>query len=234
MATESVCALPFSVASVVEDVLKQHGNTRSTGFDLESRKAEEAALRRYEAATWLRKMVGVVTARDLPAEPSIEEFRLGLRSGHILCNVLNQIQPGVVPKVVEAPQEAALISDGAALSAYQYFENVRNFLVAMQEMGLPTFDASDLEQGGTSARVVNSVLALKSYYEWKQSGGNGVWKFGGNIKTTFSCKSFVRKTSEPFTNSLFRTNSAIEMSSDDRTLNKMVGKLNIEGFKLPL
>jgi kinesin family protein C2/C3 len=29
---------------------------------------------------------------------------------------------------------------------YQYFENVRNFLVTMEEMGLPTFDASDLEQ----------------------------------------------------------------------------------------
>lgn len=57
------------------------------------------AMRRYEAAAWLRKMVGVVGARDLPAEPSEEEFRLGLRSGLILCNVLNKIQPGAVPKV---------------------------------------------------------------------------------------------------------------------------------------
>ncbi|CAM8962012.1 unnamed protein product [Rhodiola kirilowii] len=183
MASESGCALTFSLVSVVEDVLKQHVNTRSTGFDLA--KAGVLASRRYEAATWLRKIVGVVTARDLPADPSLEEFRLGLRSGHILCNVMNQIQPGVVPKVVEAPQQAALISDGAALSPYQYFENVRNFLVAMRELRLPTFDASDLEQGGITARVVNSVLALKSYYEWKQSGGNGVWKFDVNIKTTF-------------------------------------------------
>lgn len=53
------------------------------------------ALRRNEAAAWLRKMVGV----DLPEEPSVEEFRLGLRSGHILCNVLNQVQPGLVSKV---------------------------------------------------------------------------------------------------------------------------------------
>lgn len=41
---------------------------------------------------------------------------------------------------------AAAVSDGAALSAYQYFENVRNFLVAVEQMGLPTFEASDLEQ----------------------------------------------------------------------------------------
>lgn len=58
-----------------------------------------AAIRRYEAAAWLRKVVGVVGARDLPAEPSEEEFRLGLRSGIILCNVLNKIQEGAVLKV---------------------------------------------------------------------------------------------------------------------------------------
>lgn len=122
-------------------------------------------------------MIGVVAAKDLPAEPSEEEFRLGLRSGIILCNVLNKVQPGAVPKVsqihiwvccflvsicikifsllishkiysqvVESPCDSALIPDGAALSAFQYFENVRNFLVAIQEMGVPTFEASDLEQ----------------------------------------------------------------------------------------
>lgn len=48
-------------------------------------------------------MVGVVAAKDLPAEPSEEEFRLGLRSGIILCNVLNKVQPGGVPKVREIP-----------------------------------------------------------------------------------------------------------------------------------
>ena len=47
---------------------------------------------------------------------------------------------------MESPCDSALIPDGAALSAFQYFENVRNFLVAVQEMGIPTFEASDLEQ----------------------------------------------------------------------------------------
>lgn len=50
--------------------------------------------------------------------------------------------------MVESPCDTALIPDGAALSAFQYFENVRNFLVAAEEMGLPTFEASDLEQVG--------------------------------------------------------------------------------------
>ncbi|XP_020231761.1 kinesin-like protein KIN-14I [Cajanus cajan] len=205
----------FSVASVVEDVLQQHG-PRLKDLDLESRKAEEAASRRYEAAGWLRKMVGVVAAKDLPAEPSEEEFRLGLRSGIILCNVINKVQSGAVPKVVESPVDSALIPDGAPLTAYQYFENVRNFLVAVQEIGIPTFEASDLEQGGKSSRIVNCVLALKSYSEWKMSGSNGVWKFGGNLKPTVSAKSFVRKNSEPFTNSLSRTSSL-----NDKSLNAL-------------
>ncbi|KAL3531505.1 hypothetical protein ACH5RR_010827 [Cinchona calisaya] len=216
MAGEGGGALAFSVASVVEDVLQQHGN-RSRDLDFDARRAEEAAIRRYEAAAWLRKMVGVVGAKDLPAEPSEEEFRLGLRSGIILCNVINKVQPGAVQKVVESSCDAALIPDGAALSAYQYFENVRNFLVAVQEMGIPTFEASDLEQGGKSSRIVNCVLALKSFGEWKQAGSNGVWKFGGNVKQVTSAKQFVRKNSEPFTNSLSRTASL----NEERSLNNV-------------
>jgi len=49
-------------------------------------------------------------------------------------------------KIVESPLDSASIPDGAPLTAYQYFENVWNFLVAVQEIGLPTFEASDLEQ----------------------------------------------------------------------------------------
>ncbi|KAL4572145.1 hypothetical protein LXL04_018914 [Taraxacum kok-saghyz] len=197
MATE--CPLSFSVASVMEDVLQQHDN-RPRDLDLDSRRAEEAATRRYEAAAWLRKLVGVVGARELPAQPSEEEFRLALRSGLILCLVINKVDPGAVPKVVESPCDSAVIPDGAALSIYQCFENVRNFLVAVGQMGLPSFEPSDLEQGGKSSRIVNCVLALKSYSEWKQTGGNGTWKFGGNVKPITSGKNFIRKNSEPFKN----------------------------------
>ncbi|KAF8018353.1 hypothetical protein BT93_H3289 [Corymbia citriodora subsp. variegata] len=200
----------FSVESVVEDVLQQH-RTRLSDCNLASRKEEEASSRRYEAAGWLRKTVGVVGGKDLPAHPSEEEFRLGLRSGIILCNVLNKVQPGAIPKVVEAPSDSVIIPDGAALSAYQYFENVRNFLVIVEEMGLPTFEASDLEQGGKSARIVNCVLALKAYGEWKQGGGVGSWKLAG-AKPTPSNKQFIRKNSELFMNSFSRTSSASEKS----------------------
>ncbi|KAM5561087.1 kinesin-like protein KIN-14I [Rosa sericea] len=213
MATEQ--SLPFNVSSVVEAVLQQHG-TRLSDVGLASRKAEEASVRRYEAAGWLRKTVGVVGGKDLPAEPSEEDFRLGLRSGIILCNVINKVQPGAVAKVVEGPCDSVPIPDGAALSAFQYFENVRNFLVAVEELGLPTFEASDLEQGGksASARIVNCVLALKSYSDWKQAGGSGSWKFVGNLKPPISGKPFLRKNSEPFMSSFTRNSSWSERSQD--------------------
>lgn len=81
---------------------------------------------------------------------------------------------------------------------------------------------------------MNSVLALKSYAEWKQSGGHGVWKFGGNVKPTVPVKpQFVRKNSEPFMNSLSRSSSMNEKSFNVTELdpNRMVGSL-IVFFKL--
>ncbi|KAL3843513.1 hypothetical protein ACJIZ3_000916 [Penstemon smallii] len=203
--------LQLNVTSVVEDVLQQHGK-RLSDIDLASRKAEEASLRRYEAAGWLRKMVGVLGGKDFPAQPSEEEFRLGLRSGITLCNVLNKVQPGAVSKVVEAPSDAVIIPDGAALSAYQYFENIRNFLDALEQLGVPAFEASDLEQGGKSSRIVNCILALRSYNDWKEGGGNGVWKFGGSSKPPSSGKQFVRRNSDLFMNSISRNSSMGERS----------------------
>ncbi|XP_042422552.1 kinesin-like protein KIN-14F [Zingiber officinale] len=203
MAMESEGFLSFSLASVVEDVLKEHG-ARFSDTNLASRKAEEAAARRYEAAGWLRMVVGVVVAKELPNEPSEEEFRLGLRNGIILCNALNKVRPGAVPKVVVNPGDTIQQPDGAALSAYQYFENVRNFLVSAQEMGLPTFEASDLEQGGKSARIIDCILSLKGYAEWKRMGGHGTWRSGANLKPSISGKHLLKKNLENSKSSLLR------------------------------
>ncbi|GLJ09766.1 hypothetical protein SUGI_0115490 [Cryptomeria japonica] len=225
-----------SAAYVSADGIADAGTRLSDG-DLATRRAEEAASRRYQAAGWLRKMVGVVGSKDLPNEPSEEEFRLGLRNGLILCNVINKVHPGSVPKVVDNPASAVPPPDGAALSAYQYFENVRNFLVAVQELNLPNFEASDLEKGGSSTKVVDCILALKSYSDWKQTGGNGSWKFGGNLKPTNTGKPPIKsvKNFEPFTqsalkhiqppvdsNALPNGEKVPEDSSSQAALNKLV------------
>jgi kinesin family protein C2/C3 len=39
-----------------------------------------------------------------------------------------------------------LTRESQPLPAYQYFENVKNFLVAVEELRLPAFEASDLER----------------------------------------------------------------------------------------
>lgn len=47
---------------------------------------------------------------------------------------------------MEVQKVSTIPADGAALCAYQYFENVRNFLTGLQDLGLPTFEVSDLEK----------------------------------------------------------------------------------------
>ncbi|GAB2267043.1 hypothetical protein Dimus_002026 [Dionaea muscipula] len=157
-------------------------NVRTSGmhdFNLASRKAEEAALRRYQAVHWLECLVCPLGVADQPSE---KEFISCLRNGLILCNAINKIQPGSVPKVVESHLATqSLPWDSQPLPAYQYFENVRNFLMVVKELKLPAFDASDLEteayEAGSAGRVVDCILALKAYHEWRQiNGGNGVSK----------------------------------------------------------
>ncbi|KAJ7532842.1 hypothetical protein O6H91_13G022400 [Diphasiastrum complanatum] len=146
-------------------------------MNLASRKAEEAANRRIQASCWLQQMVGPL---ELPLEPSEEELRVCLQNGLSLCRLINKVHPGAVPKIVEnfvpsSPMEGAL-------SAFQYFENVRNFLVAIEDLKLPSFEASDLEQSslltGSVAKVVDCVLAIKAFHEWKQNGESAPWKLG--------------------------------------------------------
>ncbi|KAG9132651.1 hypothetical protein Leryth_016695 [Lithospermum erythrorhizon] len=104
---------------------------------------------------------------------------------------MNKIQPGSVPKAVKlllfrqvvecALPSQSLAWDSQPLPAYQYFENVKNFLVAVEELKLPAFEASVLEreniEAASSAKVVDCILALKGYYEWKEmTGGKGSYK----------------------------------------------------------
>ncbi|XP_031397592.1 kinesin-like protein KIN-14L isoform X1 [Punica granatum] len=146
-------------------------------INLASRKAEEAAWRRYQAAGWLDSLVGPL---GLPGQPSEREFISCLRNGQVLCNAINKIYPGAVSKVVENnPAQLSVHRETQPLPAYQYFENVRNFLVAMEELKLPAFEASDLErhnlEAGSSAKLVDCILGLKAYHENKQlaNSGNG-------------------------------------------------------------
>ncbi|GFZ12697.1 kinesin-like protein 1 [Actinidia rufa] len=176
--------------SIVNHNNRNHNNDASSNaeeiindHELAQRRAEEAASRRYQAAEWLRQM-DQCALEVLPKEPSEEELCLSIRNGLILCNVLNKINPGAVHKVVENTVIDVQSTEGAAQSAIQYFENMRNFLVAVGKMKLLTFEVSDLEKGGSSSKLVDCILCLKGYCEWKQAGGIGVWRYGGTIRIT--------------------------------------------------
>ncbi|KAL8147318.1 uncharacterized protein LOC141706069 [Apium graveolens] len=145
-------------------------------INLAARKAQEAALRRYQATEWLHSLVGPLGISNQPSE---EEFISCLRNGLVLCNAINTIQPGSIQKVVEShlPSESPSL-DSQPLPAFQYFENVKNFLVAAEELKLTTFEASVLErdnlEAGSSTKVVDCILELKALHDWKQmNGGNG-------------------------------------------------------------
>ncbi|KAK4721115.1 hypothetical protein R3W88_011348 [Solanum pinnatisectum] len=155
--------------------------TRGRGheYNLACRKAEEAALRRYQATHWLECFVGPL---GISSQPSEREFVSCLRSGLVLCNLINKVQTGSVPKVVEnhTPSQS-IMWDSQPLPAYQYFENIRNFLVAVEDLKLPAFEASVFErdniEAGSSTKVVDCILELKAYHEWKQmTGGVGCYK----------------------------------------------------------
>ncbi|GJX51458.1 hypothetical protein Tco_0278303 [Tanacetum coccineum] len=115
------------------------------------------------------------------------------------------------PRVSHVPPpdsyDSSVIPNGAALSAYQYFENVRNFLMAFMLNNAIMY-------GGKSSRIVNCVLALKSYNEWKQTGSNGTWKFRGNLKASIPNKQLISKNSDPFTNSVSRSIDNSRMVED--------------------
>ncbi|KAF3443087.1 hypothetical protein FNV43_RR17008 [Rhamnella rubrinervis] len=148
-------------------------------FTMASRKAEETAWRRFQAVQWLESLLGPLGISNQPSE---REFISFLRNGLILCNAINKIHPGAVPKVVENQSPLQLLTrENQPLPAYQYFENVRNFLVAVEELKLPAFEASDLErdtmEAGSGAKVVDCILSLKSFHEGKQTtGANGFYK----------------------------------------------------------
>ncbi|GAB2295555.1 hypothetical protein Dimus_029718, partial [Dionaea muscipula] len=193
-------------------VLVENGSSELHDFNLASRKAEEAALRRYQAVHWLECLVGPL---GIPEQPSEKEFISCLRNGLILCNAINKIKPGSVPKVVESHLPTQSVTwDSQPLPAYQYFENVRNFLVAVKELKLPAFEASDLEreayEAGSAGRVVDCILALKACHELKQINGGS--ESSKHVKSSLLLHSGSKNISWPLYASSANSQSHLDIS----------------------
>ncbi|CAE6202840.1 unnamed protein product [Arabidopsis arenosa] len=81
-------------------------------------------------------------------EASEEELRACLVDGTVLCNLLNQLSPGSM-------RMGGSFEPGCV--------NIERFLAAMDEMALPRFEVSDLEQGDMIP-VIQSLKALKASF----------------------------------------------------------------------
>ncbi|CAH2048177.1 unnamed protein product [Thlaspi arvense] len=103
---------------------------------------------------------------NLPWEASEDELRACLRDGTVLCSLLNQLSPGSLR--MGASFEPASVK-------------IERFLSSMDEMALPRFEVSDIEQGDM-VPVLQSLKALKASFS---DGGHDKNSLGARRRWSF-------------------------------------------------
>jgi len=102
-----------------------------------------------EAKSWITSQTGENVSGD---------FQQALKSGVILCKLMNKVYPGKVTK----------IQNGAM--PFVQMENISSYLKACQSVGLANhdlFQTVDLFEAKNMNQVVNNILALKRKKEGK-------------------------------------------------------------------
>ncbi|PON94501.1 Kinesin-like protein [Trema orientale] len=110
--------------------------------------ASEAKQRR-SLVEWLNSLL---PSLYLSVNASDEDLRAILSDGSILCRILDRLRPGSVDKEGQ--------KDHSSLSSSK---NVTRFLAAMDELGLPRFEISDLDKGSMK-NVIDCLLTLKAWF----------------------------------------------------------------------
>ncbi|KAG7548783.1 Kinesin motor domain [Arabidopsis suecica] len=140
----------------------------------------------------------------LPWEASEEELRACLVDGTVLCNLLNQLSPGSM-------RMGGSFEPGCV--------NIERFLAAMDEMALPRFEVSDLEQGDMIP-VIQSLKALKGVDSNFNDGGSQ-FKEASEINTSHAQILDLLKS-----NSLQNTSTRSLFDMLDRLLDESPQKMN--------
>ncbi|XP_054824248.1 kinesin-like protein KIN-14J [Prosopis cineraria] len=98
--------------------------------------------------TLVKWLNSVLPHLNLPTDISEEELRALLRDGSVLCSILDKLVPGSVK-----------------IGGYSLDEqvNIKKFLQAMDELGLPGFDLSRLDQGSI-VPVLQCLEDLKTHF----------------------------------------------------------------------
>ncbi|XP_021292325.1 kinesin-like protein KIN-14K isoform X4 [Herrania umbratica] len=114
-----------------------------------NRNSETESKQRAVLVEWLNS---ILPNLSLPIKASDEELRANLVDGTVLCKILNRVRPGSVNEEGYPKNSSVLRS-----------ENVKRFLTAVDELGIPRFEVSDLEKGSMKA-VVDCLLGLKAQF----------------------------------------------------------------------
>ncbi|XP_058732019.1 kinesin-like protein KIN-14J [Vicia villosa] len=144
---------------------------------------------------------------NLPLETSEEELRAFLSDGLVLCSILDKLVPG------------SLQGSGSLNEPM----DVERFLVALDELGLPGFELSDLEQG-SMVPVLQCLENLKAHFVYNAAHEN--------------VQSYSRKRwDQPDLTSLAETDSCLKDASnfqhavDGSVVSDGVASIDHIGFK---
>ncbi|KZV16019.1 kinesin-4 [Dorcoceras hygrometricum] len=134
---------------LAKDYPRINRSTISTNGDVFEPSSSNNAKQRGTLVEWLNC---VLPDLNLPINASDEELRAFLVDGSVLCRVLNKLKPGTITEF------------GAPVSSSQSrSENVSRFLSAMDKLGLPRFQAADLEKGSMKI-VLDCLLTLQTHF----------------------------------------------------------------------
>ncbi|OIS96398.1 kinesin kp1 [Nicotiana attenuata] len=147
--------------SILDRVAKDYGRRSSSSVyssgDVFEPLSSNNAKQRAKLVEWLNS---VLPHLRFPINASDEDLRAFLVDGTVLCQLLNKLRPGSVPECGGSEHSPEIGS-----------ENIKRFLSAMDEMGLPRFQASDLEQGSMKI-VVECLLTLQAEFMPNNGGRN--------------------------------------------------------------
>ncbi|KAK7291434.1 hypothetical protein RIF29_06571 [Crotalaria pallida] len=108
---------------------------------------EVEAKHRMLLVQWLNSLL---PSLNLPINTKDGELRACLSNGIVLCQILNKLRPGSVNVVNDFDHSLPSQS-----------ENVKRFLKALDVLGLPKFEISNLEKGNMKS-VVDCLLTLRA------------------------------------------------------------------------
>ncbi|XP_023549756.1 kinesin-like protein KIN-14J isoform X1 [Cucurbita pepo subsp. pepo] len=100
---------------------------------------------KLELVEWLNCLLPHI---NLPFDASVEELRACLSDGTVLCSILEKLCPGAVQGGNSKPINP----------------NIESFLITLDELGLPGFEPSVLEQGSI-APVLHCLSTLRASFD---------------------------------------------------------------------